>query len=368
MTEVSLIYYGKNEDVSSHLLNILKVLKVMPAVSGFSGFYITEKKFGFESQRKISLDLKNTGSQDFLIYKYLTAEELALLKTHDAESKYYVLLHKYIDSSYFKDSLQISTDQLFFLADFTRYSDIQSYHHVRKQWPKQNIIKINSHSNDVEKYVQSSSTLHLPVLLLYLLKILVNPVNEFKRYSILLKYSNLRLLSRAIELVLFLDFLFKIIVIKTLKILWYQGVFISGIIKIIVIKFGFLIRHILLMCGFKSFGLFVDTFNFLVRGKDFLVNLLVYQIWHFLFYKVGHIIYYRFIYYVAIDLVYLNSINIYYVTRHAVLMTAYKSYGLLYDITMYTHRITKLYLLYPLRKAYWFSNFQYNKRIKKYFV
>lgn len=166
--------------------------------------------------------------------------------------------------------------------------------------------------------------------------------------------------------------------------IYYKSLFIAGVFKIILIKLGFLIRHILLMCGFKSFGFFVDTFNLLVRIKDFLINLIVYQLWHFIFYKVGHFlyyklfyflyykigyfIYYRVIYYIAVDLIYLHSINLYYVTRHALLMTLFKSYGFLYDTAMFIYRVTKLYILYPLRKSYWFCSFQYNKRIKKYFA
>jgi hypothetical protein len=48
-------------------------------------------------------------------------------------------------------------------------------------------------------------------------------------------------------------------------------------------------------------------------------------------------------------------------------MAAFKVYGLAYDTAMLSYRFVKLVLLYPLRKVYWFTSFQYDKRIKKYF-
>lgn len=132
MTEVSLVYYGNPEDVVHHLLSILKVLKVIPATSEYAGFYINEKKFGFESQRKISLDLTESGTKDFLIYRYLSPEELNLLKKADSDNKYHVLLHKYLDVTYVQENLQMGSDQLSLLVDYTKSSNIQSYHHTHK--------------------------------------------------------------------------------------------------------------------------------------------------------------------------------------------------------------------------------------------
>jgi hypothetical protein len=54
-----------------------------------------------------------------------------------------------------------------------------------------------------------------------------------------------------------------------------------------------------------------------------------------------------------------------YSLRHGILMTYFKIYGFLYDCATFTYRIFKLYLLYPVFKIYWFTKFQYNKRIKK---
>ncbi len=57
-----------------------------------------------------------------------------------------------------------------------------------------------------------------------------------------------------------------------------------------------------------------------------------------------------------------------YTVRHFILMAMFKSYGLIYDLWMLMFRITKLYLLYPFFKIYWFTSFQYTKRVKKFFV
>lgn len=387
MNEVSLVYYGDIKDVGSHLLSIIKVLKVYPATPECSGFFIKEKKFGFESQRKIALDFNDSEAQDFLIYRYLSDEELQQLKFGQNKNKYYIMFHKYLDAEYLKDILT-EFDDLHFLIEYSNSQHIQSYHFVRKQWPNHNYIKINTQLDQKEKENRSGQSIQLPVILLFLAKILVNPLNELKRYSILLKYSNLRVLSRALELFIFIDFVIRAVILKTLKIsvqqVYYKTVFIMGIFKIVLIKLGYLVRHILLMCGFKSFGIFVDSFNFLVRLKNTLVDFFVYKLWHFIFYKLIHFmyykiihfmyykvfyfIYYRIIYYIVVDLIYLKSIHLYYIIRHIVLMSVYKTYGFCYDMVLLCYRITKLYLLFPLRKSYWFVTYQYNTRIKKYFV
>lgn len=372
MTEASLVYYGNFEDVEKHLLSFLKVLKVEPPTQDYSGFYIKETKYGFVSLRRISLDLNETGVKDFLIYRYQSPEELKRLQAANPENKYYVLLHRYLDITYLRDNLQNVGDQAFLMVDYASSSSIQNFHYARKNWNHQNFIKINLNKNENNQQIQTTEGFQLPVLLLFLAKGLFNPVNELKRYFILLKYSNLRILSRFIELLLFLDFIFKFTFLQ----IFYKGLHIAGEFKILLIKLGFLLRHILLMCGFKSFGIFVDIFNLLVRLKDYIINLMVYRLWHFIFYKlvhflyykVGYFVYYRILYYFFVHIIYLNSISVYYFLRHIILMTTYKVYGFLYDTAMISFRIAKLYLLYPIRKLFWFCRFQYNKRIKKYFA
>jgi hypothetical protein len=57
-----------------------------------------------------------------------------------------------------------------------------------------------------------------------------------------------------------------------------------------------------------------------------------------------------------------------YKIKHFFLMALYKFYGLLFDAGTFSYRVTKLYLMYPVFKIFWFTRFQYNKRIKKFFV
>lgn len=428
MTEFSLVYYGKSEEVKEHFLTILKVLKVLPATSNLSGFYLNEKKYGYESQRKISLSVTDQSSQDVLIYRYLSEEELNHLKNNKSDQRYHVLLHKYIDINYIRENINIARDNLCFLVGYTKSANIQSYHYIRKNWTHPNIAKINLNIEQIDSENKKDSLFNMPVFLLYLFKILINPVNELKRYSILLKYSNLRILTRFIELLIFIEFIFKAIIIKisTLAIqqIYYKSIFLIGLFRVLLIKIGFLIRHILLMFGFKSFGVFVDSYYFVTRCKDKFLDKVVYPIWdfliykfghflyykigyflyfkighflyykigyflyykvghflyykighfllykigHFLYYKIGYFLYYRIFSFIVVDIIYLNLIDVYYFTRHIFLMSLFKSYGMFYDSATFLYRISKLYLLYPFRKAYWFFSFQYNKRIKKYFI
>jgi hypothetical protein len=112
--------------------------------------------------------------------------------------------------------------------------------------------------------------------------------------------------------------------------------------------------------------LFVDTFNYTVRIKDSLIIIFVYKLRHYLFFCVGQFLYYKVGYFLVNNL-YLGLINAFYFIRHRFYMTVFKVYGLFYDLAMMSHRFVKLVILYPFRKAYWFTSFQYDKRLKKYF-
>lgn len=52
--------------------------------------------------------------------------------------------------------------------------------------------------------------------------------------------------------------------------------------------------------------------------------------------------------------------------QYIFLMILFKTYGLFFDICTFSYRKTKLIILYPFFKIYWFTAFQYKKRIKKH--
>ncbi|MEQ1722846.1 MAG: hypothetical protein ABL930_06690, partial [Pseudobdellovibrio sp.] len=192
VNEISLIFYGELKDVGEHLLYILKVLTVKPENSDYSGFYINEKKFGFESHRKISLDLKKA-AQDYLIYRYLTPEELEIVNSSKTSANYHILLHKYLSIEYVKNNIQLDSAQISVMVDYSKSLNIQNYHYAKKYWPSQSITKINIQNSNIERDTKKSGGFQLPVLVLFIMKVLFNPVNELKHYALLLRYSNLRM-------------------------------------------------------------------------------------------------------------------------------------------------------------------------------
>jgi hypothetical protein len=102
--------------------------------------------------------------------------------------------------------------------------------------------------------------------------------------------------------------------------------------------------------------------NFIFYGvlHSFYHNVLV-KIFTFLKYKLVFKIFYGF--FVPIYSYLLNVLR--YKIRHWTLFSFYNFYGLLFNFCTFSYRIFKLYLMYPFFKLYWFTKFQFNKRIKK---
>ena len=490
-----------------YLLNIVEVREPSDETRGF---YIFETRFGQEVLKKISLDVLASDTSDVLLYRYLSEPELAAVKSSSLNRKFYVVLHNLMNLDYVaKELVTENTSQFNFVVDMSRTDSFKPFNYANKIVQSKNYFRIKRVVQN-KPGVQEKSSFHLPVFFLVLLKILINPINELKRFYILAKFSNLRVLTRFVELVLFIDFVVRAIIVKSLKLVgirvFYRGSFLAGLMKVIGIKLGYFFRHIVMMGFYKAFGFFVDGFNFIVRLKDIFVGTVYYKFLHkiyhnylkkvldfllykvilafyhnvlkrifdfvfhkviveflvygvilkfyhnvlkrifdFVFYKVVvEFLYFRVIHYfyhnylkklfdfvfhkVIVEfLVYglilkfyhnvlnkifdfvlyavllnfyhhgikklynfilLKLINLHYhlvvpgfnflrlriyvfvrfKLTHYVVMGFFKVYGLLYDLFMLTYRFTKLVLLYPFFKVYWFFKYQYEKRLKKYFV
>lgn len=378
VNEISLVYYGNLCEIEQHLLYRLNVLRVYPATQNRSGFYAIESSHGRESVKKLSLDLENIETEAVLIYRYLSNQELEIIKFNRQNIKYYILPHRLLDINYLQQDIIANIKNAFIITDYSNSSFVQNYSYLKNIFNTKNMLRITSVNMLAEKNSTKDDSLQLPVFILFLIKVLINPVNEIKRYYVLIRYSNLRMLSRFIELLLFLDFIINAILIKSVKsvlnYIYYKANFLAGVLKVMLIRLGYLFRHILLMSGFKSFGFVADCYYFLIRIKDHihviydkLVYYIYYRFIYFLYYKVFGFFYYdllkKFIYFIYFKICYF----LYYKVKHFLLMAAFKTYGIIYDFVTLSFRFVKLVLMYPFFKVYWFSRFQYKKRINKHY-
>ena len=190
-------------------------------------------------------------------------------------------------------------------------------------------------------------------------------------------------------------FVFRLVRLALVKV-FYTTYFLTGELRVLMIRIGFAIRHLFLMTGFKGYGVFVDTFyslkvifNFIYYRIFYFMfshmfNFMYYRVFYFMYYRVlcsffprvSNFIYYRLLYFFYYRILYFSyyrlssyMANIFkYHLKHLFLISVYKIYGGLYDLATFSYRLTKLTLMYPFFKTYWFLSFQYKKRIKKNLV
>lgn len=439
MNESKLIFYGLEQDIRQHMLYIMNFVEVRPAEDGKSGFFIQENRYGQLDIKRIDVDSHTSQETDaILLYRYLSEAEKKKISSQNALKKYYILSHKHFDLSYL-ESLGIAATQTVVLCGHLNSTALKDRQYIRRQFKTNNISILKMPVIKAPKV--KTNAIELPLIFLLFLKFFVNPINEAKGFFERVKHSNIRVVYHFFELLSFLGFVCKAIVWKYLLILlgslWRILNSIFVLLKILAIKIAYGIRHLLLMMGFKSFGIFIDSyhafirmwdrfmdvfvykflyqiyFNYIFKGALFIyhqvimksINFIFYKIilsiwaffrgyvwvffkvyiwnfifykiimnifvflklhvWDFLYYKLGYFLYYRVFYYFYFVLVkgVINFVK--YDVRHFFLMCLYKGYGVLYDLSTFLYRITKLYLLYPLRKLYWFCNYQYNTRVKR---
>jgi hypothetical protein len=422
---VSLLYFGHPDELSSVLLGGLHVLEFRPASEAFSGLFLLENRFGKETYRKLSLNYSPDEKDDWLIYRYLSEEEMRLIAGDRGARRVYILLQNYVTLEYFSGLNIEDRGSCYFLAG-NADSHLKKYNYVSARLKTKNLFVVKSFKPKRKEADEKTAGSALPYFMVLLLKLLLNPVDELGRQSNLLMHSNRRVLSRFLELVQFLHY-----VVKMSAVFVYTALGIRLFWK--AVKVNYFIRHVLLMSLYKTWGVLVDTANFLIRVKDGLVGTVYYKFLHrwihsiwlrllspavfgmfFVFGKLWetvlsplyfasfHKLYHRFkllmaavlnvlraVYYSTVHRFYFQSLVVlryrvwpwakYHIfikthhffvfkVRHFFLMVLYKSYGLVFDLVMLTARITKLYLMYPFFKVFWFTRFQFNKRIKKYFA
>lgn len=476
MNEVELVFYGQKNELNSSVLQKMGVVHYRTPTEVLKGLFVVEKRYGSEIRKPITADILGEHSDaDWIIYRYLSPEEEQAVRENKLNKKIYVVLHNYYSfQRLFETLLKENINQYSLIVD--RFNpEIKTIHDVS------NVIKTKSYFNIIKpKVVVEKNTdaksfdFSLWIMLVALAKILLNPINELNRYSILMKYSQARGMIRFVELFSFIVFLVRWVALKLFYGL-YRGL---GLSKVVSIKAGFFTRHIALMSVFKIYGALVDTLAFLYRifrlgfltpvyywlggflwkyfvgsvlfvyrifklyiftpvyfglggwllknagvpafnfirfsvrhvfvvggakiyGVLFDLTVFLYRIlklyffvpvfvdlrgWlyrvlgvpilNFLKFNVRHVLImvsaktYGFLYDVLmwsdrwIRLPVQNFFK--FTVRHFFLMVAFKTYGLIVDIVLFIHRIGKLYIMYPFFKVYWFSSFQYKKRIKKY--
>lgn len=529
MNLVSFIFFGKETELDSIILKKLKVLEFRPAENEYSGLYVVEKKYGQQDIRKIDLSYKAESEGDWLIYRYLSDDELLAIKTNSINKRLYILMHNYYSYDFLMSDpiIKNKENQLLYIVDAAN-DEFKTSDYVNKRLKTKNIYQLQRIANK-KKDEATHSNLKNNFLLYwvgFLVKALLNPAQELSRFVAILRYSKLRIFGRSLELVLFAHFILKKIIFTPLQIsiikIYHFIIWLGGCFKIVLIKLGFLIRHILLMMGFKSFGALIDSTHFAIRLKDFIVKWSYYNFLHRMYYdyvraffikifelltkfyfkylhsayfKTIHTFYYKVLhktyfktihafYYKVIhklyfqivhrfyhnvvkkilDYIWVNFLSIlifdfivkrvyygfifkiyysvvftfyhkvlkktftsvffgfiqplYYAVivnflyygilhafyhkvvvkafvflkyklvfsvyygffvpsyhsllnilrykiRHWILLLYYKTYGFLFDCCTFGYRVFKLYLMYPFFKVYWFTKFQFNKRIKK---
>ena len=229
-----------------------------------------------------------------------------------------------------------------------------------------------------------------------LLKVFLAPGYFLKRQLERMRVNNFIWFIRFEEFILFIYFvasfvifklfgfvvdtyyLFRLGVIKSLYIIRHLilmtgfksvGVFVDAyqVCRTWFIRLGFVLRHLILMTGFKSFGVVVDTYQLLRTG----IIRMGFYIRHFtlmtIFKTFGLFVDTYYILKAALvhtqQFSKLFTIRSFFIIRHVVIMAGVKTYYFVKDVIIMTlfHR----FLLYPFYKIYWFTSFQYRKRIKK---
>lgn len=407
MSESKLVFYGDSDQIQQNMLYLMEFVEIRVVNDEKAGFYLNENKYGTVSEVKLSLDLENLSADAVLLYRYLSDTELDIIKNADRPLKYFILAHKNLDLSYIK-KIGLSPTQIVVLCGQINSPSLKNKSSVSKVIDTKNFSSLRS---VVAQSKTGRKESDLPLIFLLLIKFFVSPINSVKGFVSRLKHSNIRVLDRFVELVYFAIFILNAILWKYARILgggaWYSFDKCIVLLRVCAIKIGFGIRHVLLMTGFKSFGVFIDTSHAFIRMWDKFMDFVVYKFlyriyyrgifafgvfcfyrvlvpmwqfisykiliksWNFFWYKCVFFLYYRvgyFLYYnVWFYLYYVILTNIghffKYQVRHFILMSLYKIYGLLYDMWTLFYRIFKLYLLYPVRKTYWFCSYQYKKRI-----
>ncbi len=285
MNEVELVFYGQKGELESSVLQKTGIVHYRPATEALSGLFAVEKRYGSEIRKPLSADILGDRSEaDWIIYRYLSPDEERAVRENKSNKKIYVLLHNYYSFQHLFDGLlKENINQYSLIVD--RFNpEIKSIHDVNPVIKTKNYFNISKPKIAVKKESEKASfDFSLRVMLAALARILLNPVNELNRYSILMRYSQARVLIRLLELFSFIFFL--------LAWCFHRGL---GVSKVASIKAWFLARHVTLMSAFRFYGLMADV------------------IWGF---------------YHGMGVSKVASIKAWFFARHVALMSAFRFYG-----------------------------------------
>ncbi len=232
MNEIRLLYFGNVSDISASLLFLLNVVEVRPESERQSGFYIVEMKFGQESIRALSLDLRDTTAKDVLIFRYLSDSEKQSLKEAGPHRRYFVLLHNFLNLEYISNEIVTEdSGQFNFLVDMASGDSFKPFAYASRQLSSKNFYRVAKVKAVEKNEKNTDSWWNLPLFFLVLLRILINPINEIKRLTVIAKHSNLRVFSRFLEFMLFIDFVLRAVIVRTLRMLgvglFYRSAFLE---------------------------------------------------------------------------------------------------------------------------------------------
>lgn len=324
--EIKFKFYGKynyGKNLTADFLILLNLVEFNEEVDQFVGLYAVEKRYGKEIFRKIS-ELVNLESKAIILYKYLTSQEQSLVNQLAPDTIVYVLNHKMIDAQYFKSTIKSNTQMFKIILQQGAKGSLRS----NLTFLTNEILyvkPIKKHS-DIES--DKKSIIALPILLISIFKFFVSPIVALKQYSFIIKLLNSRLVERTKECSAFFLFLIKFM-------------------------------------ASKLYGAIVDLYYFFERYIKVLYNILVrlyYLLIEFYYFFEIRI---KKIYYAGLKFYYFVEISTKKKYYTYLLPYYYKIYDLCYRIIMWVIAFTKLVIFYPFRKAYWFLEFQYNKRIRK---
>ena len=331
MNEVELVFYGHQGELESSVLQKMGVVHYRPASGGLKGLFAVEKRYGSEVQKPLTPDILGDHSDaDWIIYRYLSADEEKAVRENKLNKRIYVILHNYYSFNRLYESLLKENINQYSLVVDRFNTEIKNIHDVNSVIKTKNYFNIIKPKIVLEKKADKTSfDFSIWIMLVALGKILLNPINELNRYSILVKYSQARVLIRFVELFSFFVFLVRWVGIK----LFYETYRGLGISRVVSIKAGFLTRHLALISAFKLYGVVVDAVLYLCR-------IFKLYIWTPLYFGLGGWLVKK----LGVPIFNFIKFNV----RHVVIMVTVKVYGVLFDVGVFLYRIFKLYLWTPL--------------------
>ena len=208
MNEVELVFYGHQGELESSVLQKMGVVHYRPASGGLKGLFAVEKRYGSEVQKPLTPDILGDHSDaDWIIYRYLSADEEKAVRENKLNKRIYVILHNYYSFNRLYESLLKENINQYSLVVDRFNTEIKNIHDVNSVIKTKNYFNIIKPKIVLEKKADKTSfDFSIWIMLVALGKILLNPINELNRYSILVKYSQARVLIRFVELFSFFVF------------------------------------------------------------------------------------------------------------------------------------------------------------------